>query len=72
MTISPHRKPKASFIPNGPALEALTGFTANAVRVQSSKGRGPLVPILTKFGNRLGVWLADWEALGEKQRRRVA
>lgn len=55
------------FIPNGPELEDLTGFTPDAVRTQSSTGRGALVPILTKFGNRLGVWEADWNELARSQ-----
>ena len=71
MTTSRRRRPKAVFVRNGPELEELTGFTANAVRVQSSTGRGALTPILTRFGNRLGVWLSDWEALAESQRRHV-
>ena len=57
------------FIPNGPELEDLTGFTPDSVRTQSSTGRGALVPILTKFGNRLGVWEADWNELARSQRR---
>ena len=57
------------FIPNGHELEALTGFTPVSVRTQHCTQRGALVPILTKFGDRLGVWSADWEALTRLQRR---
>ena len=57
------------FIPNGPALEALTGFTPNSVRTQHSTKRGALVPVLCKFGDRLGVWEADWEALVQSLRK---
>lgn len=57
------------FIPNGPELEALTGFSAPSVRTQHCTGRGALVQILTKFGDRLGVWEADWHALARSQRK---
>lgn len=57
------------FIPNGPELQALTGFTADSVRTQHSTGRGALVPILTKFGERLGVWEADWDTFVASQRK---
>jgi hypothetical protein len=60
---------KYRFIANGPELEALTGFTAHSVRTQHSTGRGSLVPILTKFGDRLGVWEADWLAFVNAQRK---
>jgi hypothetical protein len=60
------------FIPNGPELEALTGFTPGAVRTQHCTGRGALVPILTKFGDRLGIWEPDWNALVKSQRKLLA
>jgi hypothetical protein len=57
------------FIANGPELKALTGFTVHSVRTQHSTGRGALVPILTKFGDRLGVWEADWHEFASSQRK---
>ena len=57
------------FIANGPELKALTGFSAASVRTQHSTQRGALVPILTKFGNALGVWEADWHELANSQRK---
>jgi hypothetical protein len=60
---------KNRFIPNGPELHALTGFTAHSVRTQHCTGRGALVPILTKFGDRIGVWEADWHALADSKRK---
>lgn len=63
------RRTQPEFIPNGPSLYALTGFTPQSVRSQHSTKRGALVPILTRFGNRLGVWRADWIAFAESQRK---
>jgi hypothetical protein len=57
------------FIPNGPELYALTGVTPGAARTQRCTGRGSLSSILCKFGKRLGIWLADWDALTESQRK---
>ena len=61
--------PSSEFIPNGPRLHALTTYSPQSVRQQHSDGRGPLSPILTKFGGRLGVWLADWQTLARSQRK---
>jgi len=60
---------KNRFVSNGPELEALTGFSPGSVRTQHSTGRGALVSILTKFGDRLGVWEADWHELANSQRK---
>ena len=60
------------FIPNGPELEALTGFTPGAVRTQHCTGRGALVPVLTKFGDRLGIWEPDWHELVQRSRKLLA
>ena len=62
------RPERPSFIPNGPRLRALSGYTPQYVREQHSSGRGPLVPILTKLGNRLGVWSLDWDEFAASQR----
>jgi hypothetical protein len=61
--------PTNRFVANGPDLEALTGFSPQSVRTQHSTGRGALVPILSKFGDRLGVWSADWDAFTDAQRK---
>ncbi len=60
---------KNRFIANGPEFEALTGFSPHSVRTQHCTGRGALVPILTKFGDRIGVWEADWRDLANSQRK---
>jgi hypothetical protein len=57
------------FICNGPELEAITRFSPSSVRTQHSTGRGALVPVLTKFGDRLGVWSSDWDAFVNSQRK---
>jgi hypothetical protein len=60
---------KNRFIANGPELETLTGFSPHSVRTQHCTGRGALVPLLCKFGDRLGLWEADWREFADSQRR---
>jgi len=60
---------KNRFIANGPELEALTGFSAHSVRTQHCTQRGALVPILCKFGDRIGIWESDWREFTDAQRK---
>jgi len=56
------------FIPAA-ELSKLTGYAPKSLYNQHSTGRGPLAPILTKFGMRLGAWRADYEAFVASQRK---
>lgn len=55
-------------VPNGSKLQELSGCAPHSVWVQRSKGKCPLVLILTKLGGSLGVWLDDCEALANSRR----
>lgn len=59
---------QADFIPAA-ELSKLTGRSLKTIYNEHSTGRGPLAPILTKFGDRLGVWRADYEAFVASQRK---
>jgi hypothetical protein len=50
-------------------LAKLTPFKPKGIYNQHSSGTGPLVPILTKVGGRLGAWRADYELWRDSQRR---
>ncbi len=59
---------QADFLPV-PELARLTGFGRKAIYNQHCAGKGPLVPILTKLGGRLGAWREDYEAWKVSQRK---
>jgi predicted DNA-binding transcriptional regulator AlpA len=59
---------KSDFIPAA-ELAQLTGRKLKTLYNEHSTGRGPLAPILTKFGMRLGAWRADYEAFVASQRK---
>lgn len=50
----------ADFIPV-PELAHRTGYEPKSIYNQKSTGVGPLAPILTKLGGRVGVWRVDYE-----------
>ena len=50
-------------------LAQLTGYKLRSIYVQSSTRRGPLVPILSKMGAKLGCWRADYDAWRTSQRK---
>jgi hypothetical protein len=50
-------------------LSAASTYAPNSLRNQHASGRGPLAPILTRFGGKLGCWRCDWDALVASQRR---
>ena len=52
---------KSDFIPVV-ELSRLTTIPVKTIYNQHSTGKGPLAPILTKLGSRLGAWRADYEA----------
>ncbi|MGB9332116.1 MAG: hypothetical protein WCB10_15230 [Steroidobacteraceae bacterium] len=41
-------------------LSELTGYAPGSLYNQHSTGNGPLSPILTKLGGRVGVWRPDY------------
>lgn len=59
---------QSDFIP-ATELSELTGRKLKTLYNEHSTGRGPLAPILTKFGDRLGVWRADYEQFKDSQRK---
>ncbi|HEY0941904.1 MAG TPA: hypothetical protein VGE08_17560 [Steroidobacter sp.] len=59
---------QSDFIP-AQELSKLTGRSLKTIYNEHSTGKGPLAPILTKFGDRLGVWRADYEAFKASQRK---
>ena len=48
-------------------LARLTGFELRSVYHQHSTQHGPLVPILSKLGRKLGAWRADYEIWRDRQ-----
>lgn len=50
----------------------LTGYRLKTLYIAHSLGKGPLVPILTKLGGRLGAWRADYELWRDAQRKITA
>ncbi len=50
-------------------LSKLTPYKPKGIYNQYSSRVGPLVPILTKLGGRLGAWRADYEQWRDSQRR---
>jgi hypothetical protein len=46
-----------------------TGYDRQTFYNSRNTGRGPLAGILTKLGNRVGVWRPDYEAWLRSQRR---
>jgi predicted DNA-binding transcriptional regulator AlpA len=50
-------------------LAHLTGFARKSLYTWHSANSGPLVPILTKIGGRLGAWRHDYEAWKNAQRK---
>jgi len=50
-------------------LARLTNRKLKTIYDDHARGVGPLAPILTKFGGRVGVWRADYDALVASQRK---
>jgi predicted DNA-binding transcriptional regulator AlpA len=50
-------------------LAQLTGFERKSLYNWHSTGTGPLAPIMTKVGGRLGAWRADYESWRDAQRK---
>jgi len=50
-------------------LAARTGFKAKSLYNQHSSGVGPLAPILTRLGSKVGAWRLDYERFVSEQRR---
>jgi hypothetical protein len=50
-------------------LAKIFGFAPGTIYNSHATGRGPLAPILTKFGNAVGAWRGDVEALIAAERR---
>jgi hypothetical protein len=48
-------------------LSKRSGLRPQTIYRHHCTGRGVLVPILTKFGGRLGCWRADWRAFTSAQ-----
>jgi hypothetical protein len=42
-------------------LAQLTGYAPGSLYNQHSRGIGPMAPILTKLGSRVGAWRPDYE-----------
>lgn len=59
---------QADFIPIA-QLAQLTGRAVKTIQNERSTGRGPLTPILTKVGGRLGAWREDYETWRASQRK---
>jgi hypothetical protein len=59
---------QSDFIPAA-ELAQLTNRSLKTIYNEHSTGRGPLAPILTKFGDKLGAWRADYEQLTQAQRK---
>jgi predicted DNA-binding transcriptional regulator AlpA len=60
--------PEPDFI-TVPPLAERTGYSPGSLYNQHSSGVGPLAPILTKMGGRVGVWRLDYEQWLDSQRR---
>lgn len=58
----------SDFIPVS-ELARLTGRRVTTLYNDNCKGSGPLAPIMTKFGGRIGVWRADYEMWRDSQRK---
>jgi predicted DNA-binding transcriptional regulator AlpA len=52
-----------------PELAKVTGFSEGSFYTWHSSGGGPLAPILTKCGGKLGAWREDYLAWRESQRK---
>lgn len=50
-------------------LSQLTGFAPGSLYNQHSSGVGPVAPILTKLGHRVGAWRQDYQQWVVSQRR---
>jgi hypothetical protein len=64
----PAQRPQVEFMPVE-EIAARSGFKAKSLYNQFSEQRGALIPILTKFGGRLGAWREDWETFKASQRK---
>jgi predicted DNA-binding transcriptional regulator AlpA len=59
---------QSDFIPAS-ELAKLIGVSRKTILNSRCSGTGPLTPILTKVGGRLGAWRADYEQWRDSQRR---
>ena len=50
-------------------LAQLTGYKLRSLYVQHSTQRGPLAPILSLLGHKLGTWRKDYEVWQARQRK---